>query len=66
LSREFYFSIVWRVWKVPTIYPTVSNLAGSALNYYEKKILALLRISTVYVASKNSTLIISLMVMPES
>jgi hypothetical protein len=57
---------VWRVWKVPTIYPSVSNLAGSALNNYEKKISGLLRISRVYVTSKNCTLIISLMVMPES
>ncbi len=63
---EVYFWIVWRVWKVPTIYPSVSNLAGSALNNYEKKISGLLRISRVYVTSKNCTLIISLMVMPES
>jgi hypothetical protein len=46
-------------WKVPTIYPTVSKLAGSALNNYEKKISGLLRISKVYVTSKNCTLIIS-------
>jgi hypothetical protein len=57
---------VWRVCKVPTIYPTVSNLEGSALNNYEKKISGLLRISKVYVTSKTCTLIISLMVMPES
>jgi hypothetical protein len=57
---------VWRVWKVPTIYPTVRNLAGSALNNYEKKISGLLRISKVDVTSKNCILIISLMVMPQS
>ncbi len=64
--REVYFSIVWRVWKVPTIYPTISNLTSSALNNYEKKISGLLRISKVDVTSKNCILIISLMVMPQS
>jgi hypothetical protein len=54
------------VWKVPTIYSSVSNLVGSALHNYEKKISGLSRISKVYVTSKNCTLIISLLVMPES
>jgi hypothetical protein len=57
---------MWRVWKVPTIYPTVSNLAGSPLNNSEKKISGHLRISKVYVTTKNCTLIISLMAMPQS
>jgi hypothetical protein len=66
VATEDYFSIVCRVWKVPTIYTTVSNLTGSALNNYHKTISGLLRISKVCVTSKNCILIISLMVMPES
>ncbi len=66
LLMENYFSIAWRVRKVPTIYRTVSNLTGSALNNYEKNISGLLRISKAYVTNKKCILIISLVVMPES
>jgi hypothetical protein len=48
------------------ITPLISNLTGSELNNYEKFFSGLLRISKVYVTSKKSILIISLVVMPES